>query len=39
MNRRTGLDDMEKRKLLTLPALELRALGRPGRSQSLYRLR
>jgi hypothetical protein len=36
---RTGLDDMEKRKFLTLPGLELRPLGRPGRSQSLYRLR
>jgi hypothetical protein len=35
---RTGLDDMEKRKVLTLPGLELRTLGRPGRSQSLYRL-
>jgi hypothetical protein len=34
---RAGLD-MEKRKFLTLPGLELRMLGRPGRSQSLYRL-
>jgi hypothetical protein len=36
---RTGLDDVEKRKFLTLPGLELRSLGRPARSQSLYRLR
>jgi hypothetical protein len=27
------------RKLFTLPGLELRPLGRPARSQSLYRLR
>jgi hypothetical protein len=33
----TGLDDVEKRKFLTLPVLELRPLGQP-RSQSLYRL-
>jgi hypothetical protein len=36
---RAGLDDVEKRTLLTLPGLELRPLGRPARSQSLYRLR
>jgi hypothetical protein len=36
---RAGLDDVEKRKFLTLPGLELRPLGRPARSQSLYRLR
>jgi hypothetical protein len=35
---RTGLEDMEKRQFLTLPGLELRCLGRPGCSQSLYRL-
>jgi hypothetical protein len=35
---RTGLDDVEKRKLLTLPGLELRPLGRPARSQSLYQI-
>jgi hypothetical protein len=35
---RAGLDDMEKRKFLTLPGLELRLLGRPTRSQWLYRL-
>jgi hypothetical protein len=34
-----GLDDVEKRVFLTLPGLELRPLGRPSRSQSLYRLR
>jgi hypothetical protein len=36
---RAGLDDMGKRKFITLPELELRPLGRPVRSQSLYRLR
>jgi hypothetical protein len=36
---RAGLDDVENRKFLTLPGLELRPLGRPARSQSLYRLR
>jgi hypothetical protein len=35
---RAGLDDVEKRKYLTLPGLELRPLGRPARSQSLHRL-
>jgi hypothetical protein len=39
MGPRTGLDDVEKRKFLTLPGLELRSLGLPARSQSLYRLR
>jgi hypothetical protein len=34
-----GLDDLEKRKFLTLPGLELRPLGLPARRQSLYRLR
>jgi hypothetical protein len=33
------VDDVEKRKFLILPGLELRPLGRPARSQSLYRLR
>jgi hypothetical protein len=33
----TGLDEVEK--ILVLPGLELRPLGRPHRSQSLYRLR
>jgi hypothetical protein len=33
---RAGLDDLEK--FVTLPELELRPLGSPARSQSLYRL-
>jgi hypothetical protein len=36
---RAGLDDLEERKFLTLPGLELRPLSRLARSQSLYRLR
>jgi hypothetical protein len=32
MGPRTGLDDMEKWKLLTLPGLELQSLGHPARS-------
>jgi hypothetical protein len=36
---RAGLEDVEKRKFLTLQGLELRPLGRPARSQLLYRLR
>jgi hypothetical protein len=36
---RADLDDVEKRKFLTEPGLEFRPLGRPARSQSLYRLR
>jgi hypothetical protein len=36
---RAGLDYMEKRKFLTLSGLELRPLGRPARSQSLYQIR
>jgi hypothetical protein len=39
MDTRGGLDDMEKRKFFTLPRVELRPLGRPACSQSLYRLR
>jgi hypothetical protein len=35
---RASLDDVEKRKFLTVPGLELRHLGRPARSQSLSRL-
>jgi hypothetical protein len=35
---RAGLDDVEKRKFLKVPGLELRPLGRPARKQSLYRL-
>jgi hypothetical protein len=33
---RIGLDDVERRKILPLPGLELRPLGCPARSQSLY---
>jgi hypothetical protein len=36
---RASLADLEKRKFLTLPGLELRPLSRQARSQSLYRLR
>jgi hypothetical protein len=36
---RAGMDEMEKTKFFILPGLELRLLGRPARSQSLYRLR
>jgi hypothetical protein len=36
---RTGLDDVEKRKISPLPGLEIRPLGSPAHSQSLYRLR
>jgi hypothetical protein len=35
---RVNLDDLKKRKFLTLPGLEMRLLGCPARSQSLYRL-
>jgi hypothetical protein len=35
---RTGLD-VERRKILLLPGIELRPLGRPARSLSPYRLR
>jgi hypothetical protein len=33
---RAGLDDVEKRKILPLPGLKIRPLGRPVSSQSLY---
>jgi hypothetical protein len=33
---RTGLDDLEKRKFLTLPGLELRPLGRFSRRYTDY---
>jgi hypothetical protein len=33
---RASLDDVEKRTFFTLPGLELRLLGSPVRSQSLY---
>jgi hypothetical protein len=36
---RAGLDDLEKRRFLTLPGLELRSLSRRARSQSPYRIR
>jgi hypothetical protein len=36
---RAGLDDVGKRKFLTLPGLELGPLCRPARRQSQYRLR
>jgi hypothetical protein len=36
---RAGLNDMEKKKILTPLGLEFRSLGRPARSQSLYRPR
>jgi hypothetical protein len=39
MGHRAGLDDVEKRKFLSLLRLELRHFGLPARSQSLYRLR
>jgi hypothetical protein len=35
---RTSLNDVDKRKFLILSGLDLRPLGRPVRSQSLYRL-
>jgi hypothetical protein len=36
---RADLDNVEKRKILTLPGLELRPLGHPAHSQSLTRIR
>jgi hypothetical protein len=33
------MDDVEKKKFLTVPGLELRPFGRPARSQSVYGLR
>jgi hypothetical protein len=38
VDHRASVDDVEKRKFLTLQRLELRPLSRPARSQSLYRL-
>jgi hypothetical protein len=35
---KAGLNDMEKKKFLTPPGLELPPLGRQASSQSLYRL-
>jgi hypothetical protein len=39
VNHRAGLDDLEKRNVLTLSGLELRPLSRPAHSQLIYRLR
>jgi hypothetical protein len=36
---RTGLDDLERRNILSLPGLELQFLDRPVRVQPLCRLR
>jgi hypothetical protein len=38
MGPRAGLDNVKKRKFLTLLKLEMRPLGRPARNQSLYQL-
>jgi hypothetical protein len=38
VGRTTGLDDVERRKMLPLLGLELRPLGRPAGNQLLYRL-
>jgi hypothetical protein len=35
---RTGLDDVERRKISPVTGLELRSLGLPARGQSIYRL-
>jgi hypothetical protein len=35
---RAGMDNVKKKKFSTLPGPELRPLGRPARSQLLYRL-
>jgi hypothetical protein len=39
MGPRAGLEDIEKRKFLDPPRLDLRPHGRRARTQSLYRLR
>jgi hypothetical protein len=39
MGSRAGLNDLEKRKFMSLPGLELQRIGPPARSHSLYRLR
>jgi hypothetical protein len=36
---RAGLDDVKKKKFLTLLGFELRPLDRPANSRSIYRLR
>jgi hypothetical protein len=38
MGPRTSLDAVVRRKMLLLPGLDLRPLGRPARGQSLYQL-
>jgi hypothetical protein len=38
VDHRAGLDDVKNREFLILPGLELRPLGLPARTQSLYRL-
>jgi hypothetical protein len=38
MGPRTGLDDVDGRKIMLIPGLERRLLNRPAHSQSLYRL-
>jgi hypothetical protein len=35
---RAGMDDVERRKILTLSGLEVQYLGQPAHSQSLYQL-
>jgi hypothetical protein len=37
MGPKAGLDDVERRKILPLPGLQLQPLGRPARSQSPHR--
>jgi hypothetical protein len=39
MGPKAGLEKVERRKFVTLPALELRSFGHPSHIQSLYRLR
>jgi hypothetical protein len=39
VDQRAGVDDVERRKFLPPLGLNLRPLGRPAHSQSLYRLR
>jgi hypothetical protein len=39
MGPRAGLKDVENLTFLTIQGLELQSLGRPARSESLYRLR
>jgi hypothetical protein len=38
MRWRAGMDGVEKREILSVPEFELRNLGRPARSQLIYRL-